>query len=254
MPIHWFEGRLAPEFSASTIQNKPVSNETLKGSWVVLEWMSSTCPVTPGAYRATGHHMQEAQQDWKNRGVRWFGVSSAAVGTKGLAERGAWRAFSQLYNLVVEDLIVDSSHDLEKKFEVKFTRTCVVIDPTGRIVYQGPPDNFAQVRGPRPPRDDPSQPSGREQVDPSETVLLPGKTDADLRAFVDEALVLAKGAVNRRVLTQADGSRHVMSTAEARKAREATSPVPTGDVARGGEPVPPPDPKVEWGSELHKGE
>src|ERR1700675_4975185 len=134
-------GAAAPEFSAPDANGKTQSLSQFKGKYVVLEWFNPECPFVKKHYG--GGHMQKLQQEFTGKGVVWLSVDSSAPGKEGnltpdQAEKkmAEWKTHSTA-------LLLDQDGKAGQTYGAKNTPHMFVINPEGKIVYEGPIDSKA---------------------------------------------------------------------------------------------------------------
>ena len=128
-------GRPAPAFDVKDSAGASHTLDSLKGKWVVLEWVNYECPFVKKHYGSG--NMQALQKDYTAKGVAWFSVNSSAAGKQGnypadtigglLKERGA----------APTAYLLDADGRVGHAYGAKTTPHMFVIDPKGTIVYAG---------------------------------------------------------------------------------------------------------------------
>jgi peroxiredoxin len=134
-------GSAAPDFSATDSKGKTHSLSQYKGKYVVLEWFNPECPFVKKHYGSS--NMQKLQQEYTSKGIVWLSVDSSAPGTEGnltpdQAEKitGEWKTKSTA-------LLLDQDGKVGQAYGAKNTPNMVVINPEGKIVYEGAIDSKA---------------------------------------------------------------------------------------------------------------
>src|SRR5688572_3028475 len=74
-------GKLAPDFTGTTIEGKTVKLSEQKGKIVVLEWHNPGCPFVKKHYESS--NMQKLQEYAKGKDVVWMTINSGAEGKQG---------------------------------------------------------------------------------------------------------------------------------------------------------------------------
>src|ERR1700736_1389208 len=128
-------GSAAPDFSATDSKGKTHSLSQYKGKYVVLEWFNPECPFVKKHYGSS--NMQKLQQEYTSKGVVWLMVDSSAPGTEGnllpaQAEEklGEWKTKQTA-------LLLDPEGKACRAYGAKNTPDMIVINPEGKIVYEG---------------------------------------------------------------------------------------------------------------------
>jgi len=134
-------GAAAPDFSASDSKGKSHSLSQYKGKYVVLEWFNPECPFVKKHYGPG--NMQKLQEEFTGKGVVWLSIDSSAPGKEGslTAEQGEkkmteWKAKSTA-------LLLDPDGKIGQAYGAKNTPHMFVINPEGKIVYEGAIDSKA---------------------------------------------------------------------------------------------------------------
>ena len=134
-------GSAAPDFSLTDAKGKTHSLSQYKGKYVVLEWFNPECPFVKKHYGSS--NMQKLQKEYTNKGIVWLSVDSSAPGTEGnltpdQAEKitGEWKTKSTA-------LLLDQDGKVGQAYGAKNTPHMVVINPEGKIVYEGAIDSKA---------------------------------------------------------------------------------------------------------------
>ena len=134
-------GSTAPDFSVSDSKGKTHSLSQYKGKYVVLEWFNPDCPFVKKHYGSG--NMQKLQEEFTGKGVVWLGVDSSAPGKEGnlspeQAEKKMteWKAHSTA-------LLLDADGKAGQAYGAKNTPHMFVINPEGKIIYEGAIDSKA---------------------------------------------------------------------------------------------------------------
>ena len=134
-------GNAAPNFSLPDSKGKTHSLADYKGKYVVLEWFNPECPFVKKHYGSS--NMQNLQKEFTGRGVVWLTIDSNAPGSQGnltgeQAEKimDSWRSHQTAF-------LLDPDGKVGRAYGAKNTPDMIVIDPEGKIVYEGAIDNKA---------------------------------------------------------------------------------------------------------------
>jgi peroxiredoxin len=134
-------GSAAPEFSSPDANGKTQSLSQYKGKYVVLEWFNPDCPFVKKHYG--GGNMQKLQEDYTSKGVVWLTIDSNAPGTEGnITPEQAQKIMAQ-WKTKQTALVIDPESKVAKLYGAKNTPHMVVINPEGKIVYEGAIDSKA---------------------------------------------------------------------------------------------------------------
>ncbi|HXU99494.1 MAG TPA: redoxin family protein [Caulobacteraceae bacterium] len=129
----------APAFVARDAAGKTVSLAAFRGKTVVLEWTNDGCPFVGHMYNSGV--MQGLQRNAAADGVVWLTVISSAPGKQGFlapAQVGPWKA---RVGAAPADVLLDPGGQLGRAYDARTTPNMVVIDRTGRMVYEGAIDD-----------------------------------------------------------------------------------------------------------------
>lgn len=126
---------MAPAFTLVDAEGVQRALADFRGRTVVLEWTNEGCPYVPKHYGAGA--MQALQRDATADGVVWLTIVSSAPGTQGFVEGEAARAFKAKHEAAYTHLLLDPTGEVGKLYGAKTTPDMRVIDPQGRIVFEG---------------------------------------------------------------------------------------------------------------------
>src|SRR3977135_364533 len=134
-------GSAAPDISATDSKGKPQTLSQYKGKYVVLEWFNPECPFVKKHYGSG--NMQKLQEEYTSKGVVWLTIDSSAPGTEGnltpeqaAKKMGEWKTRQTA-------LLLDPEGKAGRAYGAKNTPDMIVINPEGKIVYEGAIDSKA---------------------------------------------------------------------------------------------------------------
>jgi peroxiredoxin len=134
-------GSTAPDISATDSKGKTQTLSQYKGKYVVLEWFNPECPFVKKHYGSG--NMQKLQEEFTGKGVVWLTIDSNAPGLEGnlTAEQAnqriaEWKAHSTAF-------LLDPDGKAGRTYAAKNTPHMFVINPEGKIVYEGAIDSKA---------------------------------------------------------------------------------------------------------------
>ena len=134
-------GSAAPDFSLTDAKGKTHSLSQYKGKYVVLEWFNPECPFVKKHYG--GGNMQKLQEDYTGKGVVWLTLDSNAPGTEGnLTSEQAMQKMTE-WKTHQTALLLDPEGKAGRAYGAKNTPNMVVINPEGKIAYEGAIDSKA---------------------------------------------------------------------------------------------------------------
>lgn len=159
-------GELAPDFHATDSHGKTEALDQFKGKYVVLEWHNQGCPYTRKHY--TSGNMQALQKEWTAKGVAWFTVISSAPGEQGYVTAAQENSYLNRMHAAPTAALLDPQGKIGHLYDAKTTPQMIVIDPSGRVIYDGAIDNR--------PTPDPEDIKGAENyVSEALTAAMAGK-------------------------------------------------------------------------------
>jgi peroxiredoxin len=128
-------GEPAPAFKATDSNGAPHDLTSLKGKFVVLEWVNFECPFVRKHY-GTGN-MQKLQKTYTSKGVVWLSVNSSAAGKQGNFPADRVNALLKENGAAPTAYLIDAAGAVGQAYGAKTTPHMFVIDPKGRVVYAG---------------------------------------------------------------------------------------------------------------------
>ncbi|HTW78076.1 MAG TPA: redoxin domain-containing protein [Terracidiphilus sp.] len=132
-------GAQAPAFTATDSRGQTVSLNEFRGKFVVLEWHNQGCPYTRKHY--VSGNMQALQKEWTAKGVEWFTVISSAPGEQGYVTDSEENAYLAKMHADPTAALLDPDGKVGRLYGAKTTPEMYVIDPEGRLIYEGAIDN-----------------------------------------------------------------------------------------------------------------
>ena len=134
-------GSAAPDFSLTDAKGATHSLSQYKGKYVVLEWFNPECPFVKKHYG--GGNMQKLQEEYTGKGVVWLSIDSSAPGMEGsLTPDQAQKKISE-WKTKQTALLLDPEGKAGRAYGAKNTPDMIVINPDGKIVYEGAIDSKA---------------------------------------------------------------------------------------------------------------
>lgn len=132
-------GAPAPNFTATDSHGETRTLSSFHGKFVVLEWHNNGCPYTIKHYESG--NMQSLQREWTAKGVVWFTVISSAPGEQGYMTSPAENQYVAKMHADPTAVLMDSQGKIGHLYDAKTTPQMIVIDPSGKIIYDGAIDN-----------------------------------------------------------------------------------------------------------------
>jgi peroxiredoxin len=131
-------GQPAPAFRALDLAGKPVSLADFKGKTVVLEWHNFGCPFVQKHYRSG--NMQALQKKYGAE-VVWLGINSTHTGHPDYQPPAVLAAELARFGAAPTRFLMDESGVVGLAYGAKVTPHMYVIDPAGKLVYNGAIDD-----------------------------------------------------------------------------------------------------------------
>jgi peroxiredoxin len=134
-------GDPAPNFNATDSQGKTQNLAEYRGKYVVLEWTNNGCPYTRKHYESG--NMQSLQKEWTNKGVVWLSVLSSAPGEQGYMTAAQENQYVAREHASPTAVLLDPKGSIGHEYDAKTTPHMFVIDPSGKLIYEGAIDDHA---------------------------------------------------------------------------------------------------------------
>jgi len=132
-------GESAPDFTGTDSNGKTHKLSEYKGKYVVLEWTNQGCPYTKKHYESG--NMEKLQKDWTGKGVVWLTMLSSAPGNQGYVTADQENEYLNRNHAAPTAAILDASGTIGHLYGAKTTPHMFVIDPRGKLIYDGAIDN-----------------------------------------------------------------------------------------------------------------
>jgi peroxiredoxin len=132
-------GEMAPDFKGTDSNGKVHTLAQYRGKYVVLEWANKGCPFEQKHYNSG--NMERLQKEWTGKGVVWLSVLSSAPGEQGNVTPAEENDYLREMKAAPTAAILDPSGTIGRLYSAKTTPDMFVIDPQGKIVYEGAIDD-----------------------------------------------------------------------------------------------------------------
>jgi hypothetical protein len=145
-------GATAPDFKGTDSNGVQHSLSEYRGKFVVLEWANFGCPYDRKHYLSGS--IESQQREWTGKGVIWLSVISSAPGEQGYVTPSEENTYLKAMNAAPTAALLDPTSTIARLYEAKTTPHIFVIDPTGKLIYQGalddkPTTDQADLKGAR---------------------------------------------------------------------------------------------------------
>src|SRR6184192_2823725 len=134
-------GTAAPDFSLTDAKGETYSPSQYKGKYVVLEWFNPECPFVKKHYGSS--NMQKLQEEYTGKGVAWLTIDSNAPGTEGNLSPEQAEKVTSAWKTQQTALLLDPDGKVGRAYGAKNTPNMVIINPDGKIAYEGAIDSKA---------------------------------------------------------------------------------------------------------------
>ena len=131
-------GQPAPGFTVTDLSGKPVKLEDFKGKTVVLEWHNFGCPFVQKHYKSG--NMQSLQKKYSSD-VVWLAVNSTNKSASDYTEPALLTTQLKQFNSAPANYLMDEPGTMGKAYGAKTTPHMYIIDPSGKVVYNGAIDD-----------------------------------------------------------------------------------------------------------------
>ena len=129
----------APGFTLTDTTGKTVQLADYRGKYVVLEWTNPECPFVRKHY--SSGNMQGLQKEYGARDVVWLAVNSTNSSSSEFKTPAEMSAWMRTQNAVPSATLIDSTSSAGRAYGAKTTPEMFLIDPTGKVLYQGAIDD-----------------------------------------------------------------------------------------------------------------
>ena len=132
-------GQTAPNFSLTDTQGQKHSLSDYRGKYVVLEWNNPQCPFVRAQYDSG--NIPKLQQEERGKGVVWLTINSASGDRQ--PDTSAIQKFLADQHAAPTAYLRDPDATAGHLYSAKTTPDMYVIDPDGKLVYEGAIDSNA---------------------------------------------------------------------------------------------------------------
>jgi len=136
-------GKAAPDFSLKDAYGNEHALSDFQGKFVVLEWTNPDCPFVKKHYKS--QNMQNLQKKYTDQGVTWLSVASSASGKQGYYSAEEWIKLTESRNASPTAVLLDPNGEVGKKYGAKTTPHMYVVNPEGKLIYQGAIDSVSSA-------------------------------------------------------------------------------------------------------------
>ena len=137
-------GADAPDISVTDSNGKIHTVSQYKGKTVVLEWFNPGCPFVVKHYGSG--NMQKLQEEFTGKGVVWLTIDSSAPFRQGHLNAEEANAKMTEWKMKPTALLLDPKGKAGQTYGAKNTPHMFVINPDGKVIYQGAIDSKATTK------------------------------------------------------------------------------------------------------------
>lgn len=136
-------GQAAPDFTLTDIHGDEHSLSDYQGQYVVLEWTNHGCPFVVKHYDS--NNMQKLQATYTDKEVVWLTINSSAPGKQGHHSPEEWAELVEEKGSAASATLLDGDGTVGRLYGAKTTPHMYIIDPSGKLIYQGAIDSVAST-------------------------------------------------------------------------------------------------------------
>ena len=136
-------GQTAPGFSLPDSKGTNTTLSDYLGKYVVLEWFNYECPFVKKHYGSG--NMQKFQKEYTAKGVIWLSIISSAPGQQGYCTPNKANEVKQEEDIHSSAVLLDPSGQVGHAYGAQTTPHMFVINPEGKLIYQGAIDSIAST-------------------------------------------------------------------------------------------------------------
>jgi len=133
----------APDFRLSDVNGAEITLASFRGKFVVLEWFNHDCPFVKKHYGSG--NMPALQKKFADQGVIWLSICSSSPGKQGNYSAEKQAELAREKNSSATAVLLDPEGTVGRAYGAKTTPHMFVINPEGRVIYQGAIDSVASA-------------------------------------------------------------------------------------------------------------
>lgn len=139
-------GKDAPEFTLMDSSGAERTLSDYRGQYVVLEWLNHGCPFVKKHYNMDYRNMQGLQKEFTAKGVIWLSIISSAEGKQGFMTPQEANEALREKEASPTAVLFDTEGNVGRLYGAKTTPHMYIIDPEGKLIYQGAMDDNSSFR------------------------------------------------------------------------------------------------------------
>ena len=137
-------GGAAPAFAVKDASGKAVKLGDYKGKFVVLEWTNPECPFVRAQYNA--ETMQALQKEATGKDVVWLSINSTNQNHGEFKSGPQMASWMKGQGATQTAMLIDDTSEVATAYSARTTPHMFVIDPAGKVVYNGAIDDRRTAR------------------------------------------------------------------------------------------------------------
>lgn len=137
-------GETAPDFSLTGSDGKTYQLSDYRDKTVILEWTNHDCPYVRKHYEFG--NMQSLQKKFTEEGVIWLSVISSRPGAQGYVTADQANQLTKTRGAQPTSVLLDPKGDVGRMYGARTTPHMYIIQPGGKLVYQGAIDDRPSAR------------------------------------------------------------------------------------------------------------
>jgi len=139
LPAAAAPGVAAPDFSVADTGGKRVKLADYRGKFLVLEWTNPECPFVRKHY--SSQNMQGLQKEWGAKDVVWLTINSTNASHSEYKTPEEMAKWMRAQDAAPKATLIDGTSATARAYAAKNTPHMFVIDPSGKIIYDGAIDD-----------------------------------------------------------------------------------------------------------------
>ena len=132
-------GSIAPGFKGVDSNGVTHSLSDYRGKFVVLEWANRGCPYEQKHYKSG--NMESLQKQWTDKDVVWLSILSDPPGQQGYVTPAEENEYLRTMHASPTAALLDPTGTIGRLYDARTTPHIFVVDPAGKLIYQGAIDN-----------------------------------------------------------------------------------------------------------------
>lgn len=132
-------GSMAPDFKGTDSNGVQHNLSEYRGKFVVLEWANRGCPYEQKHYKSG--NMESLQKQWTDKGVVWLSILSDGPGQQGYVTPAQENDYLKTMHASPTAALLDPTGSIGHLYDARTTPHIFVIDPAGKLIYQGALDD-----------------------------------------------------------------------------------------------------------------